>query len=185
MHVSENTVAPEVCTWFAYANRSFYTCVARGIVAGGLTSFTDTEIGFSLSSNCFLPPHTNANSAWLVPPQKVLCASFSLTPLQFGVPPQQSWQPFLDCTCWVFFSTCAGSPSLVRNSPHLAYIDTWILRFYPDRWHRFGMDLNGIRWCPFHSEVLCSPSNTHSGKSLLCLRTSQHVHTDCYLLQER
>lgn len=82
-------------------------------------------------------------------------------------------------------SSFAGSPICVRNSPHLAYRDTWTLRFYPGRWHRFGTDLSGTHWCPSRSEVLCSPSNTRSGKSPLCWHISQHVHTDCCLLQEK
>lgn len=60
----------------------------------------------SQSSNCFLhlPPPQQMPSppGWCCHSRLSLTISFSLTPLQFCVPPQQSWQPSLCSASWLF-----------------------------------------------------------------------------------
>lgn len=190
MHTSKHSHSFKGCSCFAFTKRRPCTCSLPGIVTKIFThtqlrrqiSFADAEIGWFLSqsSNCSLPPTHRCQVLLAGATTAGSLSPLSLTSLQLCVPPQQSWA--LPELC-LLVSSFAGS--LGQNSPHLAYRDMWTLRFYPGRWHRSGTGLSGTHWCPSHSEALCSPSDTHSGKSPLCWRISQRVHMGCCLLQEK
>lgn len=72
-----------------------------------LTFFADVQVGFLLSpliafSTHPTPQQMPSRPGWCHHSRLSLTISFSLTPLQFCVPPQQSWQPSLCSASWLF-----------------------------------------------------------------------------------
>lgn len=190
MNTSKHSHPFKGCTCFAFTKRRLCTCTLPGIVTNRSTLLS-SETNFlgwcrdwflSQPSNCFLPP-THKCQVLLAGATKQALSHHLASPLcSFVFHLSRAGSSPWALPSGLFL---AGSPSFVRNSPHLAYKDRWILQFYPGRWHHFGTGLSGTHWCPSHSEVLCNPSNTRSGKSPLCWRISRRAHTDCCLLQEK